>query len=351
MSVLKSILTVLLLSVSLYCNSQNQPVDQPLFDSDEILHLIISMDVSEVISERDTASRKYHDAILYYYLSDSTKIDHQIKIRVRGNNRSTKNVCGFPPLRLNFKKRKSTGTLFEGQDKLKLVTHCKSGSSNEEYILREYYIYKLYQIVTPYSFKVRLCQISYEDTRGKFKPDPHYGFIIEDIDKLAKRHDMVEYKGKIYIQDACDRKKLDHLMLFEYLIGNLDWSIPYRHNFKIISDRSRPVPIAVPYDFDLTGIVNKPTALPPPNFGISSVRERVFRGLCRFDGEYEASIEYYNEIKPEIYKLYSESEHLSEYSKKYSIKYLDSFYKILDNPKQVERKILKACWAKHQHVY
>lgn len=348
---IKFILVILLLLYAGYSNAQDKEKTKPLFASEEVLDIIIKMDVRTIINNRKVEDRVDHKAKLSYLTSDGDSVSSKIKVRVRGNNRANPQVCSFPPLKLDFKKKKVDSTLFEGQNKLKLVTHCKPGSSGEEYILREYYTYKLYEIITPYSFNVRLCRITYVDTEGKFKGDSHFGFLIEDIDDVAARNGMIEYKAKVLNQEVCERKELDRLMFYQYLIGNLDWSVPYMHNFKLISKEDRPRPIAIPYDFDYAGIINKPDATPPVNFDITSVTERVFRGLCRVEGGYDEAVNYFQAKKPDIYTLYESSPYLSDKSKKYTINYLNSFYKILDDPKKLKQNVITACWANHKHLY
>lgn len=330
-------------------NSQDIGEANELFRSDSIIELKISMNVNKVI--KDVKVRDSHNATLSYMKPDGTDEILNIKITVRGNSRTNTKVCRFPPLKLNFKKKGVANTIFDGQNKLKLVTHCNTRPINEEYILREYYVYKLQQLVTPYCFKVRLCKISYEDLEGKYDPTPHYGFLIEDIDDLAERNGMKEYTKSMPNQEVCNRVELDRLMFFQYLTGNLDWSIPNRHNFKIIANPDNPVPIAVPYDYDYTGIVNTAYAQVPEGIDVPNVRTRVFRGLCRMDGGYDAVLSYYQELKPAIYALYQDSEYLSEKSISSTVKFLDGFYKVLDNPKLFDSNIFKACRAKHQHLF
>lgn len=328
---------------------QEQAKLKPLFSSDSILELRISMNVEDVI--KDIEVRDEHEATLSYKLSDGNDESFKIKVVVRGKTRTNTKVCRFPPLKLNFKKKKVANTVFAGQNKLKLVTHCNSRAINEEYILREYYVYKLHQLVTPYSFNVRLCKITYDDEEGKFEPTPHYGFLIEDIDDVAKRNGMKEFNDSIHNQEVCNRVELDRLMLFQYLIGNLDWSVPFRHNFKLIANKDKSFPIAIPYDFDFTGMVNTSYAKPPVEIDVPTVRTRVFRGLCRMEGGYDAARDYFQELKPEVYAIYTESEYLSDKSKTYAIKYLDNFYKVLDNPKSFEQKVAQACRAEHKHMF
>lgn len=346
---LKNILSVLLLFHSGLVYSQGTGEAKELFRSESIIELKISMKVNEVI--KDVKIRDSHEATLTYISPNGTEEVFNIGITVRGNSRTNTKVCRFPPLKLNFKKKSVANTIFDGQNKLKLVTHCNTRPINEQYILREYYVYKLQQLITPYCFKVRLCKISYEDLEGKYDPTPHYGFLIEDIDDLAERNSMIEYDKAIPNQDVCNRVELDRLMLFQYLIGNLDWSVPNRHNFKIIADAEKPVPIAVPYDYDYTGMVNTSYAKVPAGIDVPNVRTRVFRGLCRMQGGYDDVLKYYQDLKPEIYALYQDSELLSDKSKDSAIKFIDGFYKVLDNPKQFEQKIVKACRADHKHMY
>ena len=345
-------LILILLLISFGCQGlvygQGKKELPPLFNSDSLLELRISMNVEEVIN--DIEVRDEHEATLSYKLADGNDEIFKIKVMVRGKTRTITKVCRFPPLKLNFKKKKVANTLFAGQNKLKLVTHCNSRAINEEYILREYYVYKLHQLVTPYSFNVRLCKITYDDKEGKFDPTPHYGFLIEDIDDLAKRNGMKEFKDSIPNQELCNRVETDRLMLFQYMIGNLDWSVPHRHNFKLIA-KEKSLPVAVPYDFDYCGMINTSYAAVPEDMNVPSVRTRVFRGLCRQKGGYDAVLKYFQELKPDIYAVYKESEYLSDKSKTSAIKYLDDFYKVLDKPKLFEQKVVRACRAKHKHLF
>ncbi|RLD24466.1 MAG: hypothetical protein DRI71_02485 [Bacteroidetes bacterium] len=349
MRLAKNILLIIILIQSGLVYSQEASKVKKLFRSDDILELKISMNVDEVISDIDV--RDEHEATLTYKQENGEDKVLDLKVMVRGKTRANVKVCRFPPLKLNFKKNQVKKTLFAKQNKLKLVTHCNTKAINEEYILREYYVYKLHQLVTPFSFNVRLCKITYEDTSGDFEPIPHYGILIEDIDDLAERNGMTEFEGAIPNQEVCERTELDRLMFFQYLVGNLDWSVPKRHNFKLVADSLKPLPVAIPYDFDYTGLVNTSYAQVPPDIDAANVKVRVFRGLCRMEGGYDDALNHFQSIRSEIYALYSDSEYLSEKSKTTSIKYIDGFYKVLDNPKSFNQKIFKACRANHKHLF
>lgn len=319
-----------------------------LFQSDSVLSITIKLSLEEVLNLNE---RIYHEAKLSYKKNDGSKSKHKIKVKIRGNNRAKVSTCQFPPLKINFKKNKLENSIFQGQNKIKLVTHCNKNKNSEQLILKEYLVYKMYQAISSYSFNVRLCEITYIDTSNDKVSSVHYGFFIEDIDDVASRNGMYEYEDSIANQEVCRRVDLDKFTVFQYMIGNLDWSIPNRHNVKLINDSENNLPIAVPYDFDFAGFVGAPYAKPPEEFDVANVKTRFFMGLCRFQGGYDASLEYYKSQKQVILSVLQSSEYLSERNQKSALKYLDSFFDMLDKPRQVNQKIIKGCRANHKHLY
>jgi len=210
----------------------------------------------------------------------------------------------------------------------------------------------MYQIISPFSHNVRLCEITYIDLDKTKKSFTKIAFLIERIKDVAERNNMVVYKDSIPHQDFCNRKELDKLTFFQYLIGNLDWEIALRHNIKLIAPVDGGFPIAVPYDFDYSGLINTTYAAPPEGFGSQkSVRIRSFRLFCRFNDGYSTSLDFYQIIKPDLFTLVRSSNYLTERNKNSINKYIENFYDILDDPKKVNQKITKACWINHKHLY
>ena len=339
--------TFFILLLSFYATLYSQNVKK-LFESDSILKISIMLPLKKVVN--DTKERKLHSSKLSYTLADGTVFDHSIKIKVRGKTRTLKQICTFPPLELRFNKEESRNSIFEDQKKIKLVTHCQKDKIYEEYLQKEYIVYKLYQKVSPYSFNVRLCHITYIDSNKPTQQSSHYGFLIEPLKDVAKRNDMRVFKDSIRNRTVINKDNLDKLTLFEYLIGNLDWSITKEHNMKLIVGEKGSLPLAVPYDFDYAGMVDIPYAVPPGGSGISDVKTRVFTGFCRRES-YEAKVEFYKSIREDLYKEVNGANFLSGKTINNMNRYLDSFYKILDDPKAVDKKINKACRIKHKHAY
>lgn len=319
-----------------------------LFRSDSLLELTITLPLKDVINNR--TERQQYDSELSFTSDDGTIINHPIKVKVRGKTRANKQICTFPPLELQFNKKDVETTIFKGQKKIKLVAHCQGDKSFEEYVKREYLIYKIYQLVSPYSFNVRLCRITYIDSNKPKKGNIHYGFLIESIKDVAKRNDMTVFKGKIRNQETLNKESLDKLVFFQYLIGNLDWSITERHNMKLIIGDKGALPVAVPYDFDYSGLVNTPYALPPEELNLPDVRTRLFRGFCRRDN-YEETINFYKGIENDLRDEVSNLSVLNGKSVSSVNKYMDGFFEILNSEKNVDKKISKACKVKHKHAY
>lgn len=338
------IILLLVLEGSLFAQKPKE-----LFRSDDVLEMTLSFDEKEVF--KDTEERNLHDANIQWTEADGSTKEIGLKVQIRGKTRAMKSTCRFPPLFLNFKGSETKDTPFKKQKKIKLVTHCKNSKSFKDYVKKEYLAYRLYNIVSDYGFKVRLCRINYRDSKN---PDDEgitqYGFLIESIKDLAKRSEMKEYEGLLRNQESLDKTNLDRLTMYQYMIGNLDWSIPKRHNIKIMKGENNSLPVGVPYDFDYSGLVNIPYAVPPEGFDIESVKTRVFRGLCRDQG-YGATVDYFKNIQPEITKEINNANYMDVESRTEVSDYIQSFYKSINNVKTVQNDINEGCWAKHKHIY
>jgi len=312
-----------------------------LFTPKKPLKITLEMDIKGVI--KDNIQKDYHQASLISYQENGDSSSYNIKVKVRGHTRSLPMLCKFPPLRLNFKKEQVKGTIFSGLDKIKLVTHCDKGKYYNKYGLREFLIYKMYNQLTENGFRVRLARITYLDSAKKMKPIERFGFLIEDENMMAKRNNFEIVERKLSHQDACDGYSINLFTVFQYMIGNTDWSIPNNHNIKIMANNSMLRPIPVPYDFDYSGVVNTRYAIPPEHLPIDDVRQRNFRGFCREDSVYAKIFELFNQRQEQIYNVIKEFKYLNDKEINAIIKYLDEFYKTINDPKKARAKITNAC--------
>lgn len=312
----------------------------PILPEDPLI-LHIEMDLKEFYKSkyRDESVR----ANLSVLLKDSILVTKKIKIKPRGEFR--KNWCTFPPVELNFAKSDTDQIFTQETDKLKLVTHCRNSKLYEQYVLKEYLCYKMYNLLTDYSFRVRLLEIHYIDNKGKKKPITKYGFIIESNKSLANRLEAYPIKLKGIQLNQTDNDVVHIMTLYQFMIGNPDWAISVLHNIKLYKpkDPSKFYPIPVPYDFDYCGMVNTHYATPDERLGIKSVRERIYRGFCIPEKEMMENIETFIQSKESFYTLVNNFDLLDKYSKAEMVEYLDEFYEIIEKPYNIEREILQNC--------
>ncbi len=304
-----------------------------LFKDAEPMQMSITADIRKMLAEKkDTVFQR---AVVKINLPDSSIALDTIEMRARGNFR--RDFCYFPSVMLNFKKQ-NVKTRTSSLGKIKMVCTCKTGADFEQLVLKEYLCYRIFNLLSEKSFKVRLTKVNFIDSENKRKPFSYYGFLIEDIDDLAKRNGCKEYEVKNLHTELTDRSFMTLVSIFQYMIGNLDWSVPAGHNVKLILTRDSGFarPFAIPYDFDYSGLVNAPYSLPPENLGTSSVTERLYRGFPREMSEVEPIIKLFNDKKADIYTLINNFEPLTKKEKNGMIRYLDEFYNTISNPRSIK---------------
>ena len=197
------VLLILLLNYPVLAQETNG-TNGGLFEDDHVLELTLETDLDALLLDVGE-ERDEHRAIIKYSSADGIPVTLMLKVETRGNYRRHPDHCDLPPLRLNFPKKSLDQTVFDGQDKIKLVTHCQSTQDvYEQYLLQEYLIYRLYNLLTEKSFLVRLVHITYVDITETRTPLPKHAFLIEDNDRMAERNHAV-----ILDEDHVPDDKLD----------------------------------------------------------------------------------------------------------------------------------------------
>jgi hypothetical protein len=311
-----------------------------LFDSDELLSVSLRFDITRY--KRKRSDKDYFDAIITYHTSEKDSVNKNIKVRSRGNFR--REYCDFPPLMLNFKMKDSMKGEFSRINKLKMVTQCKPG--NQEILLKEYLIYKLYNVITDNSFRVRLLRVNYINTAKQNKSESEYAFVIEPIELLARRTNSVEVTTTNLTQKNVKPEMMDRVAIFNYMIGNTDWSVPIQHNVLLFSQGKSVRPdlaMIVPFDFDFSGLVNANYASPFEGLKIKTVLERQYMGICRSEQVFINSLREFLVLKEKFYKVINEFPYLKEKPKKEIISYLDQFFRDFDQRNTIAKKLFSDC--------
>lgn len=311
---------------------------EELFESDEVLSFKLSGSIRQLFNDRGDDA-VYHPLVLTYINKHQSEVTITLKAKTRGNFRRNKENCGYPPILLNFQKATNVGTIFQEQDKLKLVMPC----GDQDHIIREYLVYKLYNIITPKSFRARLVKVTFFDTVKK-KETIVNGFLIEEEEQMAKRNKTKLLQVKNIQGESTETETFLKMAVFQYMIGNTDWSVSYLHNIRIIAFDSLSIPSVVPYDFDHSGIVNAPYALPPEQLELKSTQERRFRGYCITDWKtMDEVIATYQRLKDNIYNVYTANKLLDAKYVKSTIRFLDEFYETINNTKRMRQEFSYPC--------
>lgn len=339
---------LLLLALAPWCFAADDTPWDPLFQSDQLLDIHITAPISTLMQER--SDEEYLPATIAWAEPDGRAMQVDVRIRARGNYRRKRDTCQFPPVRLNFKTSDVKNTLFHKQDALKLITHCKDDSDRyEQGVIREYIIYRMLNALTDLSYRVRLLRIRYTDTESNRDDRVNFGVVIEHQDRLAKRSGLKPLDVPRGNFESLDPEYTALLTVFEYMIGNTDYS-PVAgapddnccHNVNLFADDNGVV-FPVPYDFDITGMVDTPYASPNPRFNLRNVKQRLFRGHCMHNEHLPATLQRLQDQRATFYALVSEQEQLTSSSKRAMTKYLDSYFKIADDRRGVDKRIIQGC--------
>lgn len=343
---MKPLYCLLLSTISMAALADDGPPGVPLFEDDAVVTVTITAPFEEIMKTRSLED-ELPGTFVYRDATSGEDVSLDIKIRARGKFRRQKENCAFPPLRINF--RKSNTTLFANSDKLKLVTHCRNRSNAyEQTVYKEYLAYRMFNVLTDWSFRARLLQVRYVEVTDGEEIANAPAFFIEDDKQLAKRIGMKRDKSESTSVEALDAAHTNLSSVYQYLIGNTDFSPikgppgePCCHNYVLM--RNDGSQISIPYDFDNSGLANPPHARPNPRFGLASVKQRLYRGRCTNNALLDSTFQLFRDKQEEMYGLVNDLEGLGNSDRKKTIRYMNDFYKIIDSERQVNYRFRDAC--------
>lgn len=311
-----------------------------LFRSEEPIAVTFTTNIRQIRRDKSEKAPWRWGALTY---QDSAGKPAQVPVRARTRGIWRLKNCTFPPIRLNFSKT-ADHTVFDGLDEPKLVNYCQDNEQHERYILQELQLYRVYQTLTPVSHRVRLLRLTYADSANGKRETERYAFIVEDPAHLAKRLSAKLLKQTGASPADLDPEQLALAYMFEYFIGNLDFSWAGLHNTELLGTADgRVLPVA--YDFDYAGAVNAWYAAPPPNYGVRNVRTRKFMAPCEIAGEFPGALAKFMEKKEAIYALYRDpvGSLLPPKLVKETLEYFDDFYDKVRTPEEAKKNVFDRC--------
>ena len=287
------------------------------------------------------------DSLLYYKASErevdgtlilklSPPIVVPVEISTRGITR--KNLCDFPPLRIQVKKAAIEENHWGDYRNYKLVTHCSDTLRDQELLFREYIVYKLYERLSRISMRTQLLQMEYvlpNDTLDRF------AILIENEAEMDNRLGL---KALDLENSGIKSIHVDHykrFVLFQYMVGNTDWNLGTGHNTKYVLEANSNTPIVIPYDFDYCGLVNASYARPYATIPISNVRERYLMYRGKKEDDFISTVQEFLDLKDDWLAIVDEFPYMSIGSKQDVHRFLEEFFMIIERPDWKEKVFSK----------
>ncbi len=322
-------------------DSSQVPGPRRLFEDHVPLAMTLMADFQALRNDRGQESEERPGRVFLGGLAGDAS--YPVQVRTRGRFRLNRHICDFPPLRLNFPTDSVSGSVLHGTDKVKMVTHCRDNNTYEQYVLEEYLAYRIYGILTEIGFRVQLALVTYRDVRGEERDVSRLAFLIEDDEAVAERLGGEVTGAEQANPDHFDPQQAGTMYLFQYLIGNTDWSIARFHNMKAI--RIGRVYHPIPFDFDFSGFVNPSYAGPSPVVAryITNVRERLYWGVCSNQIDYAGLFSHFNGKREAILDLITSQPGLTGRNRHLATTYVESFFEVITDEREADFRIVQSC--------
>jgi hypothetical protein len=337
-----------------FLSGGNVRADTLLFSSHEVLEMAIPLDFKTLCRPRESENCDYAPTRLEYVDEHGEAQSIPIEIKTRGGWRSLTQNCSAPLLFVRFSGDKTADTPFAGQTMLPLTTHCGQGLSLDalnnrvrpsqwgQYLLKEYLAHLLYNEITDLSIKARLVRMTYPNPLHPNRKTVSYAFFTEHFESVAARNNSAVLKRTSFDPQSLDLEAANLLALFQFMIGNTDWSIARERNVVLLKGpdgRHSPLP----FDFDMSGLVNAHYAGPAPRLSIDEVTERIYLGYCNPAADWDQLLEPYLSNQLVILAKMDEIPGLNKQSTKASKRFLEKFFEILHSDELIKSKIIEQC--------
>lgn len=318
-------------------------VDSPpvLFADDAVLELSLEGPFQATFADREAREERP-------FLLRLAAEEVPLEVRVRGKSRAS--ICTFAPLRLDFESESSTGTPFAGQDKLKMVLPCHDSDRAERDVVQEYAVYRIFNVLSDISYRVRLLRVRFVDTEAPGEPPlmERHAFLLESHDELSARTGLPQAAVAAVRRSDLVADQAATVYIFQYLVGNTDWSLVSAleeqsccHNIRLFG--ANPPLYPVPYDFDLTGLVDARYAKPDASLHLSDVTQRRYRGYCIDPEELETALERIKARRDSILAVPRSLSMLGEKQIERDVGYLEGFFERAEKEARLLKRFNKKC--------
>lgn len=316
--------------------------DEPLFSTSDVVNVVIRIPMA-VVTHVTGETRP---------VSGTLAIDDGAPVAVSCEPYGISRLreCQLPSLHLEIDGGGLPAPDLAGHDSLRLVTPCRLRGDHDRHAVLEHLVYATYAQVTDIALRTRLARLRFDDTGKADAQTTGYGFFIEDIDDVAARFDRNWQPTEPKTLSELDPEQLTLMTLFQFMIGNTDWSAVRAHgtercchNVAVLWGDATDTGLVVPFDFDQSGVVDPPYAAPAPGLEIQTVRQRVYRGFCEHNRFLEAAVDRFNRARPAIEAQFTRPDLPYPRDRRRALRYIDGFFEIINDPKKLERQIIRRC--------
>jgi hypothetical protein len=321
----------------------------PLFQSDGIFEVTLKTDLPQLIKDR---SKNYHSA--YIEVVDPAVRGPGLKMKVSTRGMTSLRSCAFPHLRFKFDTTTTQNTILRNLEKVKIVGHCNnpdlgdSKSNEQKEVFLQYALYKMYNVLTDYSMRVRLARMHYEDTSGRMSPITKYAFFIEPEESVAARFGAKAWDRRELNDQGFSSKNLNATYAgmdeaYQFLIGNGDWRLLRGNtvsilNSVVISGENIGL-LAMPFDMDRGGMVNGSFAFhsifsdgatfPIVGDDVGTIRS-IYTQYYQGRKMYKHAFDRFREKRAEMYAVYDRlSSLIDSHYRNRTIGHLDRFFQAI----------------------
>ena len=197
-------------------------------------------------------------------------------------------------------------------------------------------------VVTDTSFRARLAHVTYIDTT-RADTIVRYAVLVESDREIGQRLGAAVVNQHNVHDMVTDPFYMTLVALYQYLVGNTDWSVWGQHNIAVFSDTASHKLFAIPYDYDFSGAVDAPYASPPEQLPIKTVRERLYRGYCQPDSILGRALARFRGAKDSIYATVRGVTQLDERDRHAMLSYFDDFFRTVENRTLIDREFVRRC--------
>ena len=313
-------------------NNEVRP-EAPLGEGDAEVTLDLISDFEQFTTKEGRRMQNYQMATVTIDNKDGV-LTQEVEIKPRGKFRCMR--CDIPPVKLKFHKDTLKEAGLSKMNELKVVLPCKAGEEYENYLMKEFLTYRLYNIITERSFRVQRIDLNLTCTKTGERFEGMEAFLIEHEEELVKRLNGKAIDTMGVGPSGLVREDYRRLQVFQFMIGNTDWIPATEHNCELITikgEGERFVPI--PFDFDFSGLVGTGYAIPNSTTGLTSVKERFFMGNGWTEEELEQTFQLFRDKRNDLLAEVALFHDLDKKERKKMIKYIESFYDVINSKKSV----------------